>query len=73
MHTFVGYFVAELYKMHVHSVRVFYRDPVATRFYLMNTPETKLSPIADYITPFYKEASEKTSLLFFSKVLIHKY
>ena len=59
MHTFVGYFVAELYKMHVHSVRVFYRDPVATRFYLMNTPETKLSPIADYITSFYKEASEK--------------
>ena len=59
MHTFVGYFVAELYKMHVHSVRVFYRDPVATRFYLMNTPETKLSPIADYIVSFYKEASEK--------------
>lgn len=72
MHTFVGYFVAELYKMHVHSVRVFYRDPVATRFYLMNTPETKLSPIADYIVSFYKEASEKTSLLFFSKVRIHK-
>lgn len=77
MHVFVGYFVAELYKMHVKSVRVLYIDPGFERLYLMNTPDTKVGQIPEHITAFYHEIMQnKSSVVFFegiSPALLRKF
>lgn len=77
MHNFVGYFVAELYKMHVKSVRVLYSDPGYERLYLMNTPETKVTQIPEHIVSFYREIMQnKSTVVFFegtSPALLRKF